>query len=454
MMHTSSFKTLLLGTALAVPTLSATGAAAQEDFCAQLEQRVAEVDLTGTAYTEEEFTRVVDQGDAEECRMWLEELEVAQAGTATEAEAEVEAQLTETERARITLEDEVVIEGFVWVDQQPAEVQVEEAPVEIMVGDAQPEVTVREQQAEILIRQAAPTIRLDMPQPTITIEQPAPEIIVTMPPPNVDVANARPTIEVRQAEPVVSVTQPEPQVELDLRRAENPETSEGIQVGSRQAQEGAAPPEPTVNLTRSEAQVTYQEPSGEQAQVSAQVERAQPNVRFEQAEPQVEMTSQGEPQVSWSQTGEARVTYQDASAGEQQQLEGGQQQAVAAETQVETEGAATEGTAMAGGMAPDIEREGFMRTSIEEIEATQLTGATVYGTQDEEVGEIGDLVMSQDGQVEAAVLDAGGFLGIGESNVQVPFSDLTILRSQEGDELRVYINATEEQLESYPAAEN
>lgn len=442
-----SFKTLLLGTALVVPSVYATGAAAQDDLCVQLEQRVAGTDLTGTAYTEEEFVRIVEQGDQEECRLWLAELEavVVDVEGGAQTEAQSEAQVTETERARVTLEDEVVIEGFVWVDQQPAEVAVEEAPVEIMVNNAEPEVTVREQPAEILIRQAAPTIRLDMPQPTITIEQPAPEIIVTMPPPNVDVANARPTIEVRQAEPRVSVTQPEPQVELELRQAENPETSEGIQIGTRTGgQEGAPAPEPQVSLSRAEAQVTYQEASGQQA--SAQVERAQPSVRFEQAEPQVEVTSQGEPQVSWTQAGEATVTYQEAGA---EQPQGEQQQAMATEAEAQTgAGAVMEGN------APQVEREGFQRATIEEIDATRLTGARVYGPQDEEVGEIGDLAMSESGQVQEAVIDVGGFLGMGERHVRVPFQDMTILRGQDGEELRVYINATEEQLESYPEVEN
>ena len=48
------------------------------------------------------------------------------------------------------------------------------------------------------------------------------------------------------------------------------------------------------------------------------------------------------------------------------------------------------------------------------------------------------------------MIDVGGFLGLGEHSVAVPMEDLTIMRTAEGDNLRVYIDATEEALESQP----
>lgn len=477
MTYERRLKTLLISTALVMPSLYATTAAAQQqDACAMLEQQVAEVDLTGTAYTEEEFMRVVQTGDPQECNLWLEELQAVQAqatdpATQTDeatATAEAEAQVQETQRAIVRMEDEVVLEGQVYVDQQPAQVQVEESPVEVMIGRAQPDVTVTEQPAEIVIRQAAPTIRLDMPQPTISIEQPAPEIIITMPPPGVDVASARPTVEVRQAEPRISVTQPEPMVELELYQAEDAEASPGVQVARRDAD--APPPEPQVTMSRSDAQVIYEDDTAPQ-EASVSLARAQPSVRFEQEDAQVEVTPAGEPQVTWSQVGEAQVVFQEAAdqqqgaedqqmdqaqmqdeqqqVDDQQQLEAQDQQQVMEDEQVATQPQA-EGVQQQPGAAPMVEREGYQMTQAGEVQVEELTGATVYGVNDEAIGDVGDVILGQDQQAQEAIVDVGGFLGIGERNVRVPFEELTILRAADGSDLRVYMDTTQEQLETYP----
>lgn len=53
------------------------------------------------------------------------------------------------------------------------------------------------------------------------------------------------------------------------------------------------------------------------------------------------------------------------------------------------------------------------------------------------------------GEVTHAVLDIGGFLGIGEHRVAVPASDLAFYRN--GDDTRVYLPWSREQLEAIPA---
>src|SRR4249920_794552 len=45
--------------------------------------------------------------------------------------------------------------------------------------------------------------------------------------------------------------------------------------------------------------------------------------------------------------------------------------------------------------------------------ARKLIGAPVYNDQDQRVGKIEDLVITPDGKVSVAVLDVGGFLGVG-----------------------------------------
>jgi len=54
--------------------------------------------------------------------------------------------------------------------------------------------------------------------------------------------------------------------------------------------------------------------------------------------------------------------------------------------------------------------------------ASKLIGTTVYGTNNERVGDVNDVVMDRDGRAQALVIGVGGFLGIGEKDVAVPFN--------------------------------
>ncbi len=80
--------------------------------------------------------------------------------------------------------------------------------------------------------------------------------------------------------------------------------------------------------------------------------------------------------------------------------------------------------------------------------ASNFIGETVRGTNDENIGEINDILVDKDGGVVAAVIGVGGFLGIGEKDVAVPFKALQI--SNERDQV-ITIAATKEQLKAAPA---
>ncbi|MGE8941500.1 PRC-barrel domain-containing protein [Leptospira interrogans] len=89
-----------------------------------------------------------------------------------------------------------------------------------------------------------------------------------------------------------------------------------------------------------------------------------------------------------------------------------------------------------------------------DFRARSLIGATVRNTADESIGEIDDLVLSPDGQIVAAVVGVGGFLGIGEHHVAVTFSSRNIERdssalTQRGSFI-VRVNATKESLQNAP----
>lgn len=100
--------------------------------------------------------------------------------------------------------------------------------------------------------------------------------------------------------------------------------------------------------------------------------------------------------------------------------------------------------------APAIEREGFEAFETADLTSEMLTGAAVYDTNDEWIGEVSELIIDEQGSVKEAILDVGGFLGIGEKSVATEMKSLTIKRATEGKELRVYVDATKEQLENMP----
>lgn len=82
------------------------------------------------------------------------------------------------------------------------------------------------------------------------------------------------------------------------------------------------------------------------------------------------------------------------------------------------------------------------------MQATDLIGADVKTTGDEEVGSISDLIIDQDGQVVAIVVGVGGFLGMGEKNVAISWDQVT--KSGTADEQELRINQTREGLKSAP----
>lgn len=98
--------------------------------------------------------------------------------------------------------------------------------------------------------------------------------------------------------------------------------------------------------------------------------------------------------------------------------------------------------------APDITRDGYMTAEANKLTAEDLTGAEVYDANDKWVGEVSELVLGDGEKISQAVIDVGGFLGIGEKPVAMDFEKLTILRGEADGNVRVYLDATEEQLEA------
>ena len=83
---------------------------------------------------------------------------------------------------------------------------------------------------------------------------------------------------------------------------------------------------------------------------------------------------------------------------------------------------------------------------------SEIKGARVINFQNQDVGEIDDLLIEPDtGQIRFAVVSVGGFLGIGSTRVAVPWQALQITR--ENGRVRYMLDATKERLEKAPRVE-
>lgn len=58
---------------------------------------------------------------------------------------------------------------------------------------------------------------------------------------------------------------------------------------------------------------------------------------------------------------------------------------------------------------------------------SSFKGLNVYNAANEKIGDIRELIFSRDGQVTAAVIGVGGFLGVGEHSVAVPFDQIRFM---------------------------
>jgi sporulation protein YlmC with PRC-barrel domain len=72
----------------------------------------------------------------------------------------------------------------------------------------------------------------------------------------------------------------------------------------------------------------------------------------------------------------------------------------------------------------------------------------VYDPSEKKLGEISDVLVDNDGKIDGFIVSVGGFLGLGEKNVAVPFS--AVQASQRNGSWWLTMNATESQLRNAP----
>lgn len=94
-----------------------------------------------------------------------------------------------------------------------------------------------------------------------------------------------------------------------------------------------------------------------------------------------------------------------------------------------------------------MDHTNHVRLSTAELTPSILEGASIYGADDHKVGKVDHI--DGTGPSSAAIIDVGGFLGIGAKPVAVPLSDLEFMRDEDGD-VHAVTAWTKDQLEDMP----
>lgn len=84
------------------------------------------------------------------------------------------------------------------------------------------------------------------------------------------------------------------------------------------------------------------------------------------------------------------------------------------------------------------------------IKASAINGAAVRNLQDEELGSVEDTILDpRSGEISYVVLSVGGFLGVGQRLVAVPWDELRVAEDGEGQSYYV-VDASKSYLEQRP----
>jgi sporulation protein YlmC with PRC-barrel domain len=72
----------------------------------------------------------------------------------------------------------------------------------------------------------------------------------------------------------------------------------------------------------------------------------------------------------------------------------------------------------------------------------------VYNRSNDKIGEVMDVLVGKDGQVQAAIVGVGGFLGAGEKDVAVSFN--SIKQTKKDDKVYLTMDTTKDALKKAP----
>ncbi len=81
-----------------------------------------------------------------------------------------------------------------------------------------------------------------------------------------------------------------------------------------------------------------------------------------------------------------------------------------------------------------------------QADARKLIGRNIKNANNDTIGEIKSVYLDKDGKVQTVIVGVGGFLGMGEHEVALAWSDLQVSNNGE----QVMVNMTKDQLKGLP----
>jgi sporulation protein YlmC with PRC-barrel domain len=156
------------------------------------------------------------------------------------------------------------------------------------------------------------------------------------------------------------------------------------------------------------------------------------------------MEDQAQQQAAVEQPADGVAT--DDQTQQQAAIEQPAEGAATDDPQLET-GAVGQQQATPGAIEP-LNRQNLVDFDETTLTAEELIGTNVYGPDDQHIGVIGDFVLGKDAkQIDAVIIDFGGFLGIGTKEVAVAFENLDFFADENGNNRYLILNVTREQME-------
>jgi len=65
------------------------------------------------------------------------------------------------------------------------------------------------------------------------------------------------------------------------------------------------------------------------------------------------------------------------------------------------------------------------------MRGSKLMGVNIYGSDNQKIGDVDDVILDKQGKIQAIVVGIGGFLGIGEKDVAIPFEQVQWMSADE-----------------------
>lgn len=215
------------------------------------------------------------------------------------------------------------------------------------------------------------------------------------------------------------------QIQTQDDRMQQPQMQQRAQDQQQQDQQQLGQQQPSVQVDQAPAQVQVEQQAPEiivrQPAPQVTVQQPEPQVRVQQQPPEVQV-QQAEPQVEVTRSGEPQVTIERQEQGQQQQLQ-----------------PAEEDPQQLG-----QERVTTTTPTQQQFGLEELMDKDVIGQGGEEIGQVTDVLLDQQGQVRMIVVEHGGFLGIGSGEVAFDIEQVQLT------DTGVQVPVTEEQISEMP----